>query len=109
MSDLQSRFLAFVRARQLLSAGDHVLVAVSGGIDSVVLLHLFRSCAPSLEISISAAHFDHAMRADSRADAEWVTGLCTAWHIPLRVARADRPLYGETGARSERYRFLFET
>jgi tRNA(Ile)-lysidine synthase len=108
MPDLQARFLRFVRVRDLVRKGDRVLVAVSGGVDSVVLLHLFRASANQLKISVQAAHFDHAMRADSEADADWVSGLCQAWELPLVRARTERPLYGETDARNERYRFLFD-
>jgi tRNA(Ile)-lysidine synthase len=108
MVDLQVRFVRFVRARRLVRAGDRVLVALSGGVDSVVLLHLFRASADQLKISVQAAHFDHAMRADSEADADWVSGLCQAWELPLSRARTDRPLYGETDARNERYRFLYD-
>lgn len=108
MPDLQARFLRFVRARDLVREGDRVLVALSGGVDSVVLLHLFRASSHQLKISVQAAHFDHAMRADSGEDAHWVSGLCQAWELPLSLARTDRPLYGETDARNERYRFLYD-
>ena len=104
--DLRSRFLRFVRRRRLVSAGDHVLVAVSGGVDSMVLLHLLRDTAPELGMAITAAHFDHGMRPRSAADADWLAGVCAAWELPLIARRAPQALYGETAARTARYAFL---
>jgi tRNA(Ile)-lysidine synthase len=86
-----------------LDADAHVLVALSGGMDSVVLLHLLRFAA---DARVTAAHFDHAMRPASDADARWVRGLCTAWGVPLVEARAAEPLRTENDARRARYRFL---
>jgi tRNA(Ile)-lysidine synthase len=92
------------RIRSLgVSRGAHVLVAVSGGADSVALLHLLRFCSDCV---LSAAHFDHAMRPGSAADAAWVRGLCRAWGVPLIEARADRALRSEGDAREARYAFL---
>lgn len=81
-----------------------MLVAVSGGLDSVVLLHLFRFASPARRIA--AAHFDHGMREDSRADAGWVRGLCRAWAVPLFEERAVQPPRSEADARDRRYEFL---
>src|SRR5215211_1597082 len=83
--------------------GAHLLAAVSGGADSVVLLHLLRF---ELAIPVTAAHFDHAMRPGSAADAAWVAGLCAAWGVPLVGGRADRALRSEAEAREARYAFL---
>lgn len=83
-----------------------VLVALSGGLDSVVLLHLLRFGVPHLELSLVAAHFDHRMRAGSATDAEWVAGLCRAWEVPVVQAVAREPLRSEAQARTARYAFL---
>lgn len=109
MSDLLPRFMRFVEARGLVREGDHVLVALSGGVDSVVLLHLLNVTAESFGISLHAAHLDHAMRAESAADAEWVEGLCKGWQIPVSVVRAEAALENEADAREARYRFLYDT
>jgi tRNA(Ile)-lysidine synthase len=90
----------------LVPGRSHLLVALSGGLDSVVLLHLFRFGAIVPALRISAAHLDHAMRADSSRDADWVSGLATAWRVPLRRDRlADSPR-SEAAARNARYQFL---
>lgn len=81
-------------------------VAVSGGLDSVALLHLLRFPLRDRVGPLSAAHLDHAMRADSHADALWVAGLCRAWRVPLTSARASPPPRSEADARRARYEFL---
>src|SRR5690554_3305566 len=53
----------------LIEPGDVVVIAVSGGADSVALLHLLRFLLERWELRLVAAHFDHAMRSDSAADA----------------------------------------
>lgn len=86
--------------------GTTVVVALSGGLDSCVLLHLLRFPLAHLGLRVMAAHFDHRMRRDSGADARWVRGLAGAWRVPLRVGEADRPVRNETEARRLRYTFL---
>ncbi len=105
---LEERFLASLAALGVAGAEAHVLAAVSGGVDSVVLLHLLRFAAAETGVAVSAAHFDHAMRPDSAADARWVAGLCRAWGVPILSARSDEVLAGEAAARDARYRFLRE-
>lgn len=106
MSGLRARFLRFVRARSLTNPGDSVLVALSGGIDSIVLLHLFEQCKSELQIEVRAGHFDHAMRPESVDDAAWVARLCETWQVPLQSGRSAERLSGETAARAARYDFL---
>jgi tRNA(Ile)-lysidine synthase len=93
-----------------LREGDHLLVAVSGGVDSVVLLHLLARLAPGAGLALTAAHLDHGLRAESAADAAFVADLCAGLGVPLLAARrAVRARPGESpeaAARRVRYRFL---
>jgi tRNA(Ile)-lysidine synthetase-like protein len=82
------------------------MVALSGGIDSVALLHLLRFAPDLPAVTLSAAHVDHGMRADSAADAHWVAGLCRAWAVPLEVHRLATAPADEAGARAARYAAL---
>ncbi len=106
MSPVAAAALPALLARAGVRAGARVLVAVSGGADSMALLHLLRFHATSLRLRLEAAHFDHRMRAGSRVDALWVRGVCLAWEVPLRTGTAAAPLAGETAARSARWAFL---
>jgi len=82
-----------------------MVVAFSGGLDSCVLLHLLRFGATG-DAEILVAHFDHAMRRESAADADWVRGLCQAWGLAVTIARAEATLTSEDTARVARYDFL---
>lgn len=86
--------------------GAPVLVACSGGLDSVVLLYLLRFHAHPPPATVTAAHLDHGMRAASAADADWVAGLCAAWNIPLWRERLASPPRSEADARAQRYERL---
>src|SRR5690606_31856256 len=88
---LRARFRAHLERSRLIEPTDTVLVAVSGGLDSVVLLELLRFGLGDRGPRLAAAHFDHGMRPGSAADAEWVAGLCEAWRVPLERERAAGP------------------
>jgi tRNA(Ile)-lysidine synthase len=102
--------------QHLVSPGDRVLVALSGGADSVALLHLLHGLAPSFPFTLHAAHLDHGMRPESARDAAFVRGLCEELEVPLATARIDVPARaGELGlgleeaAREARRDFLRRT
>lgn len=93
-----------------------ILVAVSGGADSVALLTLLKEAAAEKKIRLTAAHFEHGIRGEaSLADAAFVRGLCMRWHVPLIEGSADVPAFAremgmgiEQAAREARYAFLRE-
>lgn len=87
------------------AGGPTLVVALSGGLDSVVLLHVLRF-QPGFDRRLVAAHFDHAMRPGSRRDAAWVRGLCRSWAVELRSETARAGPTSEDEARTARYEFL---
>jgi tRNA(Ile)-lysidine synthase len=106
---LEDRFLDHLRGLRVTDEPARWVVALSGGCDSLVLLYLLRRFSPSLGLSLTAAHLDHAMRPDSAADARWVAGVCAAWEVPLVSRRLDAAPASEDAARRARYGFLRET
>jgi len=96
--------------------GFKLVVAVSGGPDSVCLLHLLSTLKDELGLTLHIAHLDHHLRGkESRADAEYVRGLADSLHIPVTIGQADVKAYREEkklsleeAAREMRYRFLAE-
>ncbi len=109
-------FARILHEERLISPDERVLVAVSGGGDSVALLHLLHDLAPVFPFSIRAAHLDHAMRPEGSLDVEFVRRLCAELDVPLTVARVDVPALAaerrrglEETAREARRRFLCRT
>ena len=100
----------FLREREMVSPGDTVIAAVSGGADSVALLFALYLLKDKLEITLEAAHFNHNLRgAESDADEAFVRQLCGRYDIPLHVG-SETVTAGEKGleaaARDARYAFL---
>lgn len=89
-----------------------VIIGVSGGSDSVSLLHLLLRFAHSWHLALHVAHLDHNVRATSAEDAVWVQKLADAWRVPFHtrqltpheISEADNNL--EAGLRSLRYAFF---
>ena len=86
---LLSRFNKSLTHSGCIPNGSRVLVAVSGGADSVALLSLLHQVAGTLDLHLEAAHLDHALRDASRDDARFVEQLCIGLGIPLTVERQD--------------------
>lgn len=107
-AELRQRFRRRVADASELEAGAGVVVALSGGLDSVALLHLLRFTPGLPDLRVVAAHLDHALRPGSAADALWVRGLTRAWRVPCRVRRVAEPPESEARAREARYAFLEE-
>jgi tRNA(Ile)-lysidine synthase len=89
--------------------GGRLLMALSGGADSVALLHLIRD--PSLRLTLEAAHVHHQVRgAEADRDASFCEDLCRRLEIPFHLVRIDleeSPDEGREGAwRRHRYREL---
>ncbi|MEE8352961.1 MAG: tRNA lysidine(34) synthetase TilS [Dehalococcoidales bacterium] len=97
--------------------GSRLLVAVSGGADSVCLLHVLSELADEFGLTLHVAHLDHCLRgAESAADAGYVARLARRLGIAATVERRDvaghrreHRLSLEEAAREVRYRFLAET
>ena len=91
MDELEARLRQAIRARRLLSSGDRVLVGVSGGPDSVTLLHLFASARSLLRIWLGVVHVDHRLRPDSSEDAVFVEKLARSLTLPCLTLVRDVP------------------
>jgi len=74
---------------QLLPARSSILVGLSGGVDSVVLLHLLHQLAPRFSWQISALHVHHGISPNADSWAAFCTEVCASYAIPLRVERVD--------------------
>lgn len=113
-SDIPRAVRLAVQRYQLLSPGITAIVAVSGGPDSLCLLHLLHALAPELDVRLHVAHLHHGLRgSEADADAAFVQETAAAWGLSCTVERADvASVAQQTGAtleeaaRAARYAFL---
>ena len=103
-----------VETFRLFEKGDRVVVGVSGGADSVALLHCLTAGLPELCLRVSVCHINHQLRgAESDRDEQFVKALCGRWNVPFHLLREDvaarareRGLGVEACGRELRYRFF---
>lgn len=87
---LERHVAASAKARQLFSPGEHLLVAVSGGPDSVALLTVLASLATPLRLKLTAIHINYGLRGEeSEEDARFVVSTCKELGVPLTCKRVD--------------------
>ncbi len=86
---------------QLLQQDDRVLVAVSGGADSVCLLHLLIRMAEEKNFKLHVAHLNHGLRVQAGEDASFVQRLCAAWGVPCTVRQENVAAYANIHGISE--------
>ncbi|MEK6588524.1 MAG: tRNA lysidine(34) synthetase TilS [Chloroflexota bacterium] len=103
--DLPEQIGEYIRREALLEPKQRLLVAVSGGPDSLCLM----DCLHRLGFRLVIAHLDHRLRPESHLEAEFVRGVAGSYGLPAVIETAD--LQGHRGsleeaARLERYRFL---
>ena len=109
---LLHRVVETVRTRGLVEPGQHVLVAVSGGPDSVALLSLLQRLRPTWSLTLTAVHCNYGLRgAESEGDQRFVEALCRELKVPLHIRRLDlmaraRRASLQAEAREMRYRVL---
>ena len=90
MDDLLASVRQFAQRYPLVQRGATVVIGVSGGPDSLCLLHLLRRLAPELGLRLHVAHLNHGLRgAEADADAAFVAELAAEWGLPCTVGRAD--------------------
>ncbi len=112
--DLLAEFERTLKTLGVLLRGDRVVVGVSGGPDSLALLHLFKRAEASLGVHPYAVHVNHQIRGeDADADARFVAEVAAGWGIPCHVERVDVPALAaerklslEEAARQARYTVL---
>lgn len=115
-SSLLDRVRATIEQHQLLMSGARVVVGVSGGPDSLTLLHLLRALRDEYKLILHVAHLNHQLRgAESDADAEFVQAIAHEWKLPATIETRDVQTFAqaqrlsiEEAARRARYAFLAE-
>ena len=109
---MQNKLFRFLRQYDMISSGDTVVCALSGGADSMYLLSRLLEAG----YRVHAAHYNHQLRPTADRDEQFVRDWCTGHSIPLTVERGDVAAYAaerhlgiEAAARELRYAFLQQT
>lgn len=110
------RVKGYILRNKLISDGDKVVVAVSGGPDSMAMFHILLELSSLLNIKLHLAHLDHQFRGvQSRKDAEFVRHHAEKLGQPITIESIDVPsiawkngLSDQVAAREIRYQFLFK-
>ena len=111
---LETKVLDFIERYSLISPEEIVVIGVSGGADSVCLLHVLAKYRKRLGAELHVAHLNHLLRgAESEADAEYVSNLVDSLGIPITIDKRDVAAYKierncsiEEAARELRYAFF---
>ncbi len=112
-SGLRDAVKAFYMNEALVAENDLVILAVSGGVDSMCMAHATIQIANEIGFRVGIAHIDHKLRADSEADCEFVGCFAKSMNIPFYAHEINvfedaepRAVSIELAAREARYKFL---
>ncbi|MGL4452144.1 MAG: tRNA lysidine(34) synthetase TilS [Sarcina sp.] len=113
---MKNKALKYINENSMIEEGDKVLVALSGGPDSVCLLHLLHSLKDELKIDLYAAHVNHLIRGEEAfADEIYAKELCESLDVKFFVKRVcveniakEKGISTEMAGRDERYGFFNE-
>ena len=117
MHNITKRVLNFIDNSGMLRDVETALICVSGGADSMVLLHIMRELSKMRAFDVAAAHFNHNLRGEeSDRDENFVMDFCHSEKIPIYTGRGDVRGYAklnklgiEESARNMRYAFFGKT
>ncbi|HEY3278414.1 MAG TPA: tRNA lysidine(34) synthetase TilS [Syntrophorhabdaceae bacterium] len=115
--NLTTGIARIIQQERLIASGEKVLLGLSGGIDSTVLLHVLLEIKSALSFDIGIGHVNHLLRnEESLRDEEFVRSLAERFSLPFHVARVNvRQIAADSGkslqhaGRDVRYRFFTET
>lgn len=115
-TNIRERFLKYINENLLINKGDGIVVGLSGGPDSVCLLHLLCSVRDEMNLKLVAAHINHMIRGeDADGDENYSRELCRKFGVEFFALRKDVEGFGrdnglssETAGRKVRYEFFNE-
>ena len=113
MRAFENKVLATIEHYRMLTEGEAVLVAVSGGVDSMVLLSVLQRLP--LQLNLAVFHLNHGLRPSADEEAKMVARYAAAHSLPCYIEKIGYDLHAVKGvslqeaAREERYRRLVRT
>ncbi len=108
--DIVAQVKETIDDHKLLRKSERVIVGVSGGPDSVVLLYILNALRYELGITLHVAHLNHRLRKDAWLDQRFVEKLCDRWKLSLTARSLKKSDFQKNGSQEEiarDYRFQF--
>jgi tRNA(Ile)-lysidine synthase len=111
MKIIEEQFKNNTEIQNLIPAGSHLVVAISGGMDSVVLTHVLLNILDQFNYQLTLAHVNHGLRENADGDMKFVQHLSQKWNLPCEIIRLDPQTKNsnesvESWARKHRYEAL---
>jgi len=89
MKIIEEQFKNNTEIHNLIPAGSHLVIAISGGMDSVVLTHILLNILDQFNYQLTLAHVNHGLRENADGDMNFVQNLSQKWNIPCEVIYLD--------------------
>ena len=113
---MKKNVINYIEENKLIDKGESIVVGVSGGADSICLLHILKELRDEYQIQLIVAHINHGMRIEAKEDANFVRSICDKWDMPyeehncniVELSR-EQKTSEEVVGRNERYNFFEET
>ncbi|AFH50107.1 Putative cell cycle control ATPase [Ignavibacterium album JCM 16511] len=95
MNSTEQKVIRFIQTHSLINYGDKILIALSGGPDSVFLLHFLKKFSPKFGIELAAFHLNHSLRKSADKEQKFCKQLCEELSIPFHSSKADVKSYAK--------------
>ena len=86
---MRQKILNTIKKYNLIESGDRIVIGVSGGPDSILLLHILNELKKELDFEIFVAHINHMLREEADEETEYVIDFCKKLNIECFVKRID--------------------
>ena len=113
VEQIHEKIKRFITKNELIEKGNELILGVSGGADSMMLLHYFYTYKEEYEVGLKVAHIHHGIRESADLDAALVEATCKAYHIPfyrhdcnIKALAKQKKCSEEECGREERYNFF---
>ena len=111
MKIIEEQFKNNTEIQNLIPAGSHLVIAISGGMDSVVLTHVLLNILDQFNYQLTLAHVNHGLRENADGDMKFVQHLSQKWNLLCEIIRLDPQTKNsnesvESWARKHRYEAL---
>lgn len=110
---IKEKVKRYIEEQKLIQKGDTIIVGVSGGADSMMLLHFLNSHKAFYDIKLKVAHVHHGIRKEADDDRDYVKEICREWQIPCYIHACNikelaslNKISEEEAGRIERYNFF---